>query len=247
MKIEVYTLANNEERLMPYIIRHYSRFAKVIILENNSTDHTIEIAHEMGAEIWKYNIPDELNDQIHVDIKNNCWKNSKADWVIVCDADEFIYHPDLPGYLSKANATIFCLRLFNMYSEIFPTTAGQIYDEVNRGVEGGGKINLWRPSEIHEINFAVGCHNANPAGNVVFGIDSRRRQGLFQQQKPKNEPLTLHMRYLSKQYLIERSARAGQRLSALNRKNGWGYHMNFTAERIGSDYDNEIKKSIRVL
>jgi glycosyltransferase involved in cell wall biosynthesis len=249
MKIEVYTLANNEERLMPYIIRHYNRFAKVIILENNSTDQTIEIAHSLGAEIWSYKIPDELNDQIHVDIKNNCWKNSKADWVIICDADEFVYHRDIIDYLSNTKATIFCPRLFNMYSEQFPTTGGQIYDEVNRGVEGGGKINLWRPSEISEINFAVGCHNARPAGNVIFGIDSRRQQGLFQSgpKTPVNQILTLHMRYLSRQYLIERSARAGQRLSALNRKNGWGYHMNFTPERIGVDYDNEIKKAIRVI
>jgi glycosyltransferase involved in cell wall biosynthesis len=246
MNIEVYTLANNEERMMPYIMRHYNRFAKVIILENNSTDRTKEIAHSMGGEIWSYNIPDELNDQLHIDIKNNCWKNSHADWVIVCDADEFIYHSDLSLYLSQTKATIFCLRLFNMYSENYPTTGGQIYDEVNRGVEGGGKINLWRPSEIKEINFAVGCHNANPSGNVIFGIDSRKQNSL-QRQKPGNEPLTLHMRYLSKQYLIERSQRAGQRLSALNRKNGWGYHMNFTPERIGSDYDNEIKKTIQIV
>jgi hypothetical protein len=203
----------------------------------------------MGAEIWKYNIPDELNDQIHIDIKNNCWKESKADWVIVCDADEFIYHPDIVNFLSKTTATIFCPRLFNMYSERFPTTEGQIYDEINMGVEGGGKINLWRPSEIREIDFAVGCHNARPVGNVVFGIDSRRTNGLFQGKPttPINQILTLHMRYLSKQYLIERSARAGKRLSKLNRQKGWGYHMNFSAEQIGSDYDREIKKAIRVL
>src|SRR4030066_1175068 len=95
MLIIAYILCNNEERLMPYVMRHYSQFAKVIILESNSTDQTVEIAHSMGAEIWSYDVPDEIDDRWFTELKNNCWKESKADWVMIVDADEFIYHPEI--------------------------------------------------------------------------------------------------------------------------------------------------------
>jgi glycosyltransferase involved in cell wall biosynthesis len=209
MKIEAYIIAYNEELLMPYVIRHYSKFADVIIIENNSTDKTVEIAHNMGATVWRYNIADEMNDLTLKTIKNNCWKNSKADWVIIADADEFIYHPDLVNILSQSDCTIFAPLMYNMFSDKFPTTSGQIYDEIKYGslYEYGVKMNIFRPSEIKEINYHEGCHFADPAGNVKINYHS--------------EIKTLHMRYLSLDFVMERQNRTTQRLSEINKKMGW--------------------------
>jgi glycosyltransferase involved in cell wall biosynthesis len=233
MKVEVYILANNEEIMMPYIMRHYSQFAEVTILENNSTDKTIEIVHSLGARIFKYNVPDEINDQWYIEVKGNCWKGSMADWVIIADADEFVYHPDIINILKKTDATIIRPRLYNMYSKVFPTTKGQIYEEVKFGIEGGGKTNLFRPSEIQEINYLPGCHNARPTGNVLWD----RNSGI----------LTLHMRNLSKQWLIERSKRASQRLSAINKAHNWGSHYNWSEDMINNNFDKEFPQVIKVI
>jgi glycosyltransferase involved in cell wall biosynthesis len=234
MKIETYCLANNEEKLMPYFMRHYTQFSDVILLESNSTDRTVDIAKDMGAEIWHYDREDEINDQWFMDVKNSCWRDSEADWVIIVDADEFVYHPDIKSILETTKSTIFLPRLFNMFSEKFPTTAGQIYEEVTGGRDGGGKMNLFKPSEIKYINYGPGCHAANPIGNVKLNITS--------------DILTLHMRFLSIEYVIERNMRAEKRLSDLNKSQGWGWHVqNTNSAEITRYFENEMAELIKIL
>lgn len=218
---------------MPYFMRHYTQFADVILLENGSTDRTVDIAHSLGAEVWKYDRPDEIDDQWFMDTKNSCWKESKADWVMVVDADEFIYHPELVKILKNTKSTVFMPRLWNMFSESFPTTEGQIYEEVTGGREGGAKMNIFNPKEITDINYEVGCHNAKPAGNVKLNLNS--------------EILTLHMRNLGIEYMLERNHRASARRSELNKRMGWGYHVDFPDSEVITYYNNETTGLIKVL
>jgi glycosyltransferase involved in cell wall biosynthesis len=232
MKIETFILTNNEEKILPYTLRHYLTFSKVILLESNSTDDTVKIAKKAGAEIWNYDVPDEVNDEWFLQLKNNCWKESKADWVIICDTDEFVYHPKLVEILETTHSTIFLPRLFNMFSDTFPVTKGQIYDEVKFGKEGGGKMNLFKPSEIKEMNYDPGCHYAHPTGNVILNVNS--------------EILTLHMRHLSIEYVNARNARNVMRMSEINKKNGWGYHCYATPETIDKYFSDEMTALLKV-
>jgi glycosyltransferase involved in cell wall biosynthesis len=233
MKIETYILAHQEEKLLPYTMRHYTQFSDVILMEGHSTDRTVEIAESYGARIMKVNTGNQVNDQIYLEIKNNCWKESKADWVIICDCDEFIYHPNIKEYLSKTTSTIFRPRLFNMYSEEFPTGEGQIYDEVKYGVDGGGKTNLFRPDQVVEINYLPGCHNAKPEGNIRLDLHS--------------EILTLHFKNLSRQYVIDRNAYLFNRLSDINKLYKWGWHVGKGAEAVNQDFDNVSEQLIKIL
>jgi len=224
-------MVNNEEMLMPYLIRHYSLFSDVVILENNSTDNGINIAKSMGAKIISYNIPDEKDNQWIVDIKNKCWEGNSSDWVIIVDADEFVYHPNLVNILSTTDATIITPKWCNMFSDHIPTTNGQIYDEICYGVEyeDGGKTNIFKPKEITEINYDVGCHRCNPKGNIIYR---------------DTEIKTLHMRYFSIDYVMERNAIAAKRLSQRNRDNGWSYHYYFSRERV-EEFFNSSNKDIK--
>lgn len=236
MNIEVYCLANNEERLMPYFMRHYNQFAHVILLESNSTDTTVEIANNMGAEIWKYDVPDEINELFFTELKNTCWKKSSADWVMIVDADEFIYHPDVKKVLRYSQATVIMPRFINMYSEKFPTTERQIYDEVKRGVEQFSpkpKMNVFRPRAIKTIDYFPGCHEAFPQGNVKINSNT----GL----------LTLHMRNLSKEFVIERNMRARHRNSQMNKEMGWGVHVEWPQEEWERIFDEGMRNAIKIL
>jgi len=218
---------------MPYFLRHYCQFADIILLESCSTDRTVQLVQEVGGEVWHYDHPDEINDQLFLDIKNNCWKESTADWVIIVDADEYVYHPNLVKMLGETDATIFLPRLFNMFTDTFPTTSGQIYEEVTGGREGGAKMNLFRPSEIKEINYAIGCHNAHPTGNVNLSINS--------------EIMTLHMRHLGSDYVIDRNAKGARRLSDLNKNMGWGYHVNASPDEVRKYMSDEMTGLIKVI
>jgi glycosyltransferase involved in cell wall biosynthesis len=233
MKIETYILAHQEEKMIAYTMRHYTQFSDVILMEGHSTDRTVEIAESFGARIMKVDTHNEVNDAIYLEIKNNCWKGSKADWVIIVDTDEFVFHPNLIEYLKSTDSTIFRPRLFNMYSEEFPTTEGQIYDEVKYGVDGGGKTNLFRPDQITEINYLPGCHNARPEGNVILNIHS--------------DIYTLHFKNLSRQYVIERNAYLFNRLSEVNKHYKWGCHVGKGAEAVNKDFDDVQEQLIKVI
>jgi glycosyltransferase involved in cell wall biosynthesis len=227
MKIEVYIFANNDEKLIPYVARHYG-FAKMILMENNSTDNTIKVAKEYGMEVRTY-ITDKFDDLILLEKKEHCWRESKADWVMVVDSDEFIYHPDLIKNLSKETATILHPKFFNMFSEAFPTTKGQIYDEVNMGTDGGmwlSKMNVFRPREIQSMNWAIGCHYAYPVGNVSINGNTELK--------------TLHMRFLSRKYLIDRCQEQAPRMSERNHDNGWSIQMTWDAKKINEYFDQNI-------
>ena len=161
MNIECYFIAFNEAETIRFTIKHYQQFcSKVIVYDNFSTDNTREIAEEMGCEVRMFGIEGQLNDAEYLKVKNNCWKGSQADWVIVCDADEIL----LPFTISN-NYTILKTQGFNMFSNQLP-----LYDwlEINTGVEDNNysKLICFNPKAIKEIGYVYGCHEAKPVGDV---------------------------------------------------------------------------------
>jgi len=235
MKIEVFAICYNEERLLPYFLRHYSSFCdEITIYDNQSTDSGPALCKaNPKVHLISYDTSNEIRDDIYLQIKNNCWKRTNADWVIICDIDELVYNPHIREYLEETEYTAILPSMFNMYSEKFPTTPGQIYDEVNKGVPCGPKLNLFKPSDIKEINYDPGCHIAHPEGNVTVDKNS--------------DIITLHMRYLSKEYLIERNRMSYQRLSKVNKKMGWGVHYGFPIEELKQQFDKEFLLTTKVI
>jgi glycosyltransferase involved in cell wall biosynthesis len=238
MKIEAFAICYNEEALLPYYLRHYSQFCdQIIIFDNYSTDRSEEIClANPKVKLVKYDSGNQIRDDIYLQIKNNCWKNSNADWVIVGDIDELVYHADIVKALKDvtlSEATIITPRMFNMYSEKFPVTEGQIYEEVTYGIPCGSKTNVFRPRMITNINYDPGCHEAHPEGNVIFYHVVGMK--------------TFHMRYLSKQWVIDRNEQSYKRLSELNKQLGWGIHYHATAQKISEDFDRDIKQAIQVI
>lgn len=235
MKIFVFAICYNEEALLPYFLRHYSSFAdRIIVYDNYSTDRGPEICKANPiTTVEKYSSGGQIRDDIYLQIKNNCWKHADADWVIVCDIDELVYHPNIREVLATADVNLIEPELFNMYSLSFPTTSGQIYDEVVMGIRGGGKVNLFKPKDITEINYDPGCHVARPEGYVKHSGSLGIK--------------TLHMKYLSLEYSIARKELSYSRLSEINKRYGWGVHYYVTNEEMERTFNQEYKQAIRVL
>ena len=235
MKIESYAICYNEEALLPYYLRHYSQFCdQITIFDNYSTDRSEEICRSnRKVKLIKYDTGNQIRDDIYLQIKNNCWKQSDASWVIVGDIDELVYHPNIRNVLFNTWATIITPKMFNMYSEVFPTTTGQIYEEVRTGIPCGSKTNLFKPKAVSNINYDPGCHVAHPEGTIIYDEDLGIK--------------TFHMRYLSKEWVLERTAQSRARLSDLNKKLGWGVHYQATPDEISEQFDNEFKQAKRVI
>jgi len=226
MKIETFTVCYNEEKLLPYFLKHYLQYGSVTIFDNQSTDRSRDIAREAGAIIFEFDSGNQFREDILTHIRNSCWKESKADWVIVTDVDELLYHNNLVWALSKSMGTVLLPRMFNMYSESFPTTKGQIYEEVNMGVEFRSKLCIFRPDSITEMNYDAGCHFARPEGNFILNV--------------KTDIINLHFKNLSTEYAINRNKELCARQSEENNLNNWNWHTAESAEETIRKY-NEIK------
>lgn len=235
MKIHAFAICYNEEALLPYYLRHYSAFCdKITIYDNQSTDRSVEICKaNPKVEVISYDTGNEIRDDIYLQIKNNCWKGSGADWAIIGDVDELVYRPHLWTKLVGTPATVIAPALFNMFSQTFPITEGQIWEEVKHGLQGGAKLNLFRPADIEEINYQPGCHEANPKGRIVWD-DSL-------------EIKTLHMKYLGKEYYMARTHLSNSRLSAVNKRYGWGHHYQKSDEELLRTFNEQYKQAARVI
>ena len=228
MNIEVYALCHQEAKIIPYFMRHYTQFASVTLFEGYSTDGSKELAESLGAKVVFFESHNETRDDLMIDVKNNCWKQSQADWVIIADMDEFVYHPNLPKYLSTIKDTIILPRCFEMFSRKYPTTKGQIYEEVCHGIETRSKMCVFQPRKLKEIAYGAGCHDALPEGEVYINRTS--------------EIKLLHMRHLSVEHIVERNKYLAGRMSEINKRMGWGWHVSMPEETVYNYYaENQIK------
>jgi glycosyltransferase involved in cell wall biosynthesis len=233
MTIEIFAVSHNESPMMHYFLRHYLRYGKVTIFDNQSTDDSVKIAEKAGAIIYEFDTNNEFREDVLTQIRNTCWKGSKADWVIVTDIDELVYHKDLVKTLENIKETVVLPRMFNMYADEFPHIEGQIYDVVKYGVEFNSKPCLFRPSEIISMNYEPGCHFANPKGNYSLNFTS--------------PIINLHFKNLSIDYVVERNKLLWSRQSEENNKNGWNWHTNTTQEDVIKNFEQAKTRLIKVV
>jgi len=237
MKIEVHSLLHNEAAMLPYFMLHYSQFAdKVYFYESDSTDNSKEIAEILGATIIPLKTGNFVDELVFLEMKNNCWKGSDADWVIIVDTDEFVYHPNIKYYLKDTPYTAFYPKEWRMFAKEFPKTKGQIYEEVNMGIpgkQGYNKLNLFRPSEITEMNYEAGCHTCHPTGNVKICYDT--------------DIITMHFHDMGIENRLKRNAYLASRISEVNKARGWGSHVLWSREKVIAYYEEALKEAIRVV
>lgn len=200
MKIDIYSTMRNEIKIIPYFLRHYETFAeRIFVWDDNSDDGTREILQSHPkVELLPINLG-RIDDDYFV---ANLWpmyrriSRGYADWAIVVDADEFVYHPDIINKLEELDSLgvkrVLCYG-FTMYHPTFPTTSGQIYDEVKLGVadKWSTKAILFNP-EI-QVHWTRGRHRSShlKSGGITWDT------GIH----------ILHFRYLGWDYYMERTRR----------------------------------------
>lgn len=233
--ITVYTLAYNEEVFLQYMIDHYrKRFpgCHIIVNDNQSTDHTKEIALANNCEVVYFDTNNQIDDAKITNLKNNCWKQAKTDWVLVCDVDELLnINEEQLKTESAVGTTIIRSEGWNMVN------MKDNYDFVN--IKHGCRVSqydksyLFKKSEIININYSVGAHHANPQGR---------------NQTSQNIYKLYHYKCINPDYLVERFKWTAARMSQLNIKNGWGiYWLNQTEESIRAGFNGGRTGAIKII
>jgi hypothetical protein len=247
MHIAVHTVCYNEEKLLPFFLDYYARFAsKITIWDNFSTDATEALARNHGktnVEIRKFDTNNEFREDVHIYIKNNCWKGDKADWVIVCDVDEFLYAADLPAFLAQRDEFhVFKPVGYNMVSEKFPEYGPLlITEQLKWGVsaENYSKMVLFNPKVTKEIDYGAGAHTAKPRGDSPISLYDARKF---------NEDLKLlHYKNISFEYRYGKNKEYAPRVGPISKQFNWNVHFSQDEESQRADFDRLLKDAKRIL
>jgi glycosyltransferase involved in cell wall biosynthesis len=229
MKVHVFSMAHNESNMIRYFIRHYRRCfpdCDITIFDNESTDDTASISQELGCKVIPV-ISCGLVDQILLDTKNECWKQCNADWVVVCDTDEFlqINQVELEN-LDRCGVTVLYTKGFDMVGE--NENPEMVHDKYPNPQYC--KCICFNPSEIKEINYAPGAHHCNPIGHVQF---SKLAYELY------------HYKFISLDLTIKRNKLRCDRISEDNRQKGWAQeYFEFNEKKIRDEYASAWRKAI---
>lgn len=221
----------NEQLMIQFFIDHYrERFPNchIVIYDNSSTDKTVEIAKANGCEVRTYDSGGTLNDGLHMQIKNNCWKDAKTDWVLVLDNDEILEideqelsEEDSKGVTkikSEGWSMVNMLDNFDL-SSIDHGFRDHQYD----------KDLLFNKKYISEINYGAGCHDCSSVGKIIYSSKSY---------------MMYHYKYINEDIEVNKNLLTAKRLSQSNKQHNWGWQCLRSEQQIRQDFKAFREKSI---
>jgi len=238
--VHLYAICWNEEKIIPFFLQHYNEFVDHYYIYDNYSDDATDslLAAQSHVTVRKYDTRGTINDITYQTIKNTAWKQSrgKADWVIVCDMDELLYHPEMEHFLTNNKRySLFKPTGYNMFSEVFPVSDQKITTTIKAGMRDDtyDKIILFNPYHIVDINYEPGAHDAYPEGIINLINDGQLK--------------LLHYKNIGIDYVMNRIYIYRKRLSTVNKEHGWGSEYNEADRKIIEYIKSSLKQVIQVI
>lgn len=229
MKIDLYARCWNERDMLPFFFLHYDKIVqRYIIYDDASTDDSQEILRR-NPKVELRPMPPYSDPESRISsalaLQETCWKESRgnADWVIVTDIDEHLYHPDIYNYLAQCRArgvTIIPGLGYQMLSERFPEHKTLLCQSLTTGAcyPLYSKLNIFSPNEIDAVNYTPGRHTAAPTGRVVVPT--------------RDELLLLHYHYLGFERVRKRYAQFATRQRKNDIAMGAGPQYSWSSQQL---------------
>jgi glycosyltransferase involved in cell wall biosynthesis len=238
MAIDLYAACWNEERIIPFFLRHYEPLVdRIIIYDDGSTDRSVELLRTSPkVEVRPLRRDEASYLERHLALFETCWHESRgrAEWVCFVDLDEFLFHPEWHRYLAaqkKAGITVIQALGFDMVSETFPPPGADLATSLTRGQRDVhmDKTGLFDPEAIEQINHYVGRHRCAPTGRVVL---------------PAEYSMQLrHYKNLGLDYLLARTHALAGRLTDEDRARNWSGHYLRDDELIRAHFQEQLCKA----
>ena len=197
MNIHAYLLCYNEEMIIKNILDYYSGFcSKIFLLDNYSTDRSVEIAEgypKVTIIPWK-TADNKIDESKYVELKSELYKvhsrangsltNEVADWVISCDMDEVLYHPDIVTILKQYKDDGITVPLVTGIDVVGSNDLDQNLPIVDQYEYGERNVNFDKRIIFDcnfDISYSYGCHPKGPGFELMkntFGYKSNETSEL---------------------------------------------------------------------
>ena len=235
MKIHVYLLCYNELPLLRRTVAHYRSMLgnpDITVVDNMSTDGCNVVAEtELGCTVVQWSSGNYLNEIAITRIKNKEWTlNRDADWVIICDMDEWLDATavDLQQE-ALAGTTILRTEGFEVVAASKTEDASDLGTMV-RLASGYPRADMakaicFNPRAIERINYSFGAHKCNPTGRVQWSETPYRLRHMN----------TLGLRYCTRKHEV-RYARAVHM-----RRLGLAVHYLSDADAVRRAYEEAVR------
>lgn len=114
--LSVCLIVKNEEKFLPQCLKSISLLAQqIIVVDTGSTDRTVAIAKELGAEVYSHTWDDDF-----AAARNTALEHATCDWILILDADEELpvsQHAGLLADMKDCKAIAHRLPLINRGQE----------------------------------------------------------------------------------------------------------------------------------
>lgn len=149
--------------MLPFFFRHYQPLVDhFFIHDNDSSDRSREICQQHGnVTVLPLVLEGDSLCQAAFEKVNQLWHVSRgqADWVAVCNIDEFFWHPDMLWYLEKCRkrgVSFVPSEGYEMVSETFPREEMNLAREIRFGTRHArileaGRSALVIPAWLREV------------------------------------------------------------------------------------------------
>jgi len=172
-------------------------------------------------------------------LSNQCWKESRghADWVIVTDIDEHLFHPAITKYLSDAavaGVTLIPALGFQMITNDLPQEKEILSQRYLNGAPWSNmmKCSIFDPLRINEINYSEGRHVADPYGHLCL--------------PERDVLLLLHYKYLNLIRTHKRHQVLKDRLGSTDLQNGWGHKYLWSLNQLQEDWRDTLERAVDI-
>ena len=116
IKLSVCLIVKNEEQFLAQCLKSVRSLARqIVVVDTGSTDRTVEIAKEFGAEIYSFAWCEDFSAA-----RNAALEHATGDWILMLDADEELptaQHEKIRADMKKSDVIAYRLPLLNSGKE----------------------------------------------------------------------------------------------------------------------------------
>lgn len=244
MTVHLYTRCWNDAHMLPFFFKHYDPWVdRYFVYDDGSSDDSLALlrAHPRVEVRRQPSLSDpESRVESQRRLQNEIWKEArgKADWVIVTDLDEHLYHPRIVSYLQECknkSVTVIPALGFQMISDSFPSNSEEsLFDFCSTGApdRSYSKVSIFDPNEIYETNFALGRHNAAFEGRTLA--------------PNPDELLLFHFHYLEMTRVAARHELYLTRQRSKDLENKWGVQYTWSDVELRKQWVNIEQSAIDI-